>query len=248
MIFASPFPDITIPPLSLHQFVLQGAVDSPDTVILVDGSSGEKTSFGDLQDRVRGTALGLWEWGFRQADVFAIFCPNSPQFVTAFLSVSRLGGIVTTVNPLYTPDELAHQLEDARAKCLLTIPAFLEKATEAARKVGIKEVFVLGEATGATPFDSLYRPHGEAPKVTINPREDLVALPYSSGTTGLPKGVMLTHRNIVANVVQYTATSDISSRDQLLAVLPFFHIYGLVIILFTGLYRRTPMVTIETGK
>jgi acyl-CoA synthetase (AMP-forming)/AMP-acid ligase II len=92
-------------------------------------------------------------------------------------------------------------------------------------------ILVYGEAAEATPFASLWGPGGEPPQVTIEPAEDLVALPDSSGTTGLPKGVMLTHRNLVASICQTTGLFHTSARDRSIAVLPFFHTYGLVVIM-----------------
>jgi acyl-CoA synthetase (AMP-forming)/AMP-acid ligase II len=124
------------------------------------------------------------------------------------------------------------------------VPDFLEKAREAAREAGIEEIFVFGEAEGATPFTTLLERDGEVPDVEINPSEDLVVLPYSSGTTGLPKGVMLTHRNLVANLCQMEGLDYFTANDTLICVLPLFHIYGLVVILNMGLHKGSPIVTL----
>ncbi len=93
--------------------------------------------------------------GFRKGDVFAIYSPNLPEYAVAFHAVSLLGGIVTTINPAYTAAELSHQLEDAGARALVTVPPCLDKAAHAARDAGVREVFVFGEANGATPFAAL---------------------------------------------------------------------------------------------
>lgn len=141
-----------------------------------------------------------------------------------------LGGIVTTANPLYTADELAFQLNDTGAKYLLTVPMFVEKSLEAAKKSQVEEVFVFGEAEGATAFASLLQSDGQLPDVRIAPREDLAVLPYSSGTAGRPKGVMLTHYNLVAVTRQVENLARYSESDRTLGVLPFYHIYGMVVL------------------
>jgi acyl-CoA synthetase (AMP-forming)/AMP-acid ligase II len=201
MIFRSPYPDVPIPDTPLTPFVLRHADRLADKPALIDGPTGRALTYGQLARAIRRAAAGLAARGFRQGDVFAIYAPNCLEYAVAFHAVASLGGITTTANPLYTVDELTCQLDDAGAVYLLTVPALMEKASQAAERAGVRELFVVGEAPGATPFASLLDGAGETPAVAIDPREDLVVLPYSSGTTGLPKGVMLTHRNLVANAV-----------------------------------------------
>jgi acyl-CoA synthetase (AMP-forming)/AMP-acid ligase II len=151
--------------------------------------------------------------------------------------------VVTTVNSLYTADEIAFQLGDAGAKYLVTVGPFLDRALPGAERAGVKEVFVLGEGEGATPFTSLLSADEPPPDVDIDPATDLAVLPYSSGTTGFPKGVMLTHRNLVANICQTVATRPVGEADTTIAVLPFFHIYGMVVIMNMWLTRGATVVT-----
>jgi acyl-CoA synthetase (AMP-forming)/AMP-acid ligase II len=238
MTVKSTSPDVTIPDVSITEYVLRHAARLGDKPALIDGPTGRTLTYGQLAGAVRRAAAGLARRGFGKGDVLAIYSPNLPEYAIAFLAVASLGGVNTTANPLYTADELATQLKDSGARFLLTVPPVLDKAREAAGKSGIEEVFVFGTAEGATPFADLLQGGGEPPAVRIVPRDDLVVLPYSSGTTGLPKGVMLTHRNLVANLCQCEGQENFEAfgeRDVVIAVLPFFHIYGMVVIMMLTL-------------
>jgi acyl-CoA synthetase (AMP-forming)/AMP-acid ligase II len=247
MIFRSPYAEISIPEVSLTQLILESAGRYRNKAALVEGATGRTITYGELAERIERAAASLYARGFRKGDCLAIFSPNLPEYAIAFHAAAYLGGIITTVNPLYTDDEVAHQLKDAGAKFLVTIPQLLDKAREAvAQDTCVKEIFVFGEAEGATAFDSLYETEGTtAPAISINAREDLCALPFSSGTTGLPKGVMLTHYNLVSNMCQMEQMNLFDSEDNLICVLPLFHIYGLMVILNLGLYKGATIVTMS---
>ena len=244
MIFRGPYPDVTIPEVSLTDFILKSTPELKDKRALIDGPTGRSLTYGQLEDAVRRSAASLAKRGFKKGDVFGIFSTNCPEYAVAFHAVAMLGGINTTLNPLYTAEEAAHQLKNAGAKFLVASPLFLEKARAAAQLSNIKELFVFGEADDATPFAALLDSDGDVPQVEINPREDLVALPYSSGTTGLPKGVMLTHYNLIANLRQMDGLDYFHRDDTLLCVLPLFHIYGLVVVLNMGLHLGATIVTL----
>src|SRR5829696_5297073 len=239
----SPHPDVTVPDLPLHEFVLADAMQRADQAALIDGPSGRTLTYGQLAGGVRRVAAGLAARGFAKGDVFAIYCPNVPEYALAFYGVSAAGGINTTISPLYTVEELVRQLTDAKARFLLTVPPFLAKALEAAGRSGVEEVFVLGEGEGATPFADLLTAGDTPPAVEIDPASDLVVVPYSSGTTGVNKGVMLTHRNLVANVCQGAPALLAGEGERLIAVLPFFHIYGLVVLMCAAVSRGSTLVT-----
>ena len=146
------------------------------------------------------------------------------------------------MNPLYTEQEIEHQLHDAEARFLLTIPMFLEKASAAAARCGIERIFVFGEAECAEPFSNLMAEEGSAPDVAIDPDEDVAAMLYSSGTTGLPKGVMLTHRNLVAALAQADKLFGDGPATSLL-FLPMFHIFGFHAVANYDLLKRGKIVT-----
>lgn len=244
MSYKSPFPDIEIPNVTLHDYLMQGVEAHAQKPALIDSPSGRSITYRELAGGIQKMAGGLAARGFGAGDVFAIYSPNLPEYAIAFMGVSRAGGINTTVNPMYTADELAHQLNDAEARFLLTVPPFLDKALEAAEKSDVDEVFVLGgEGTRATPFSALLRHDHAPPAIDQDPSEDLVALPYSSGTTGLPKGVMLTHRNVVANIEQTLSVEGIEAEETIIGLLPFYHIYGMVVIMGMALSQGATIVT-----
>ncbi|HYY57542.1 MAG TPA: 4-coumarate--CoA ligase family protein [Pyrinomonadaceae bacterium] len=235
---------MTIPDVALTEFVLRGAGRWGEKAALIDGPTGRRITYAELAGSVRSVAAGLSARGLQKGEVCAIYSPNCPEYAIAFHAVATVGGVNTTINPIYTVEEVTHQLRDAGAKYLLTVPQLMDRAEEAASEAGVREIFVFGEAEGATPFAALLETDAAPPTVEIDPRHDLVALPYSSGTTGLPKGVMLTHRNLVANLLQVGAFRIVSHEDTLVCVLPMFHIYGMVVIMNLGLYAGATIITV----
>lgn len=244
MIIKSPFPDVTIPEMSLVDYVFADIEQWPDKPAMIDGPTGRTYTYRQLLGAIRGCAAGLHARGIRKGDVIGIVSPNIPEFAIAFLGASVIGAIATTVNPLSTAEEIATQFTDSKARIIVTVPVFVDKCLEAAKACGAEEVYVFGEAPGATPFASLVRPDLPVPAIAIDVANDLACLPYSSGTSGIPKGVMLTHRNLVANLAQSFASAiKIHESDRMLGVLPFFHIYGMVVIMNAVLVKGATIVT-----
>ncbi len=240
MTYRSPYPDITVPNVSLTDQVF-GHPAAADAIAMADGLTGRTITYGALRDRIRRTAAGFAARGIRKGDVISIWAPNVPDWPVAFFAAIRIGATVHTSNPVSTPEELAYQLADAGSRLLVTVNALSEKAREAVAESKRDIEIVTFDDSPFTTLASIMRDE-EPPAVTIDPENDLAALPYSSGTTGLPKGVMLTHRNIVAQLLQIEAIETVQ-MPALIGVLPFFHIYGMVIILFHGLMRGATIVT-----
>jgi acyl-CoA synthetase (AMP-forming)/AMP-acid ligase II len=235
--------DVEVGGISLPEFVLEHAGRLADKPALVDAASGRSISYGRLAGGVERVAAGLAARGFGEGDVLALYSPNLPEYVLAAYGAMAAGGVVTGANPLLTAEELAGQLADAGASILVTVPPFLDRARAAAEKAGVDEVLVFGEAEGATPFSVLVA-HDHPPAVAaIDPEDTLASLPYSSGTTGLPKGVELTHGMLVTNARQSQATMGVSEDDVVLAVAPLFHALGFNTVLACGLRAGATVVT-----
>jgi acyl-CoA synthetase (AMP-forming)/AMP-acid ligase II len=243
VIYRSPHPAVDIPATPLADFVLAGATARGARPALVDSITERTITYGELPNVVDRAAAGLARLGLRKGDACAIFSPNTIEYPIAVLALARLGAVATTASPLNTKDDLARQLRDSRARVLIASTTLARTWTGALEGSAVEQVVTFDGAPGeGIRFDELMAAPGAPPQVAIDP-EDLVALPYSSGTTGLPKGVMLSHRNLVANILQ-TDGSDhyLHDRDTTVAFLPFFHIYGLTVICLLGLWSGATIV------
>lgn len=251
MIIRSDYPDIAVPEVSMPEFLWNDLTpaDSARTAV-IDTADGREYTYGQLTTLAGRVAAALAERGIGRDDTVAIAAPNCAEYPAVFHGVLQAGAVASTVNPLYTPKELAYQLRESRARILVTAPGGLDCARAAVREhgVGVAEIIVLGQADPTagpvreTEFDRFAATTADAPRVTISPG-DLAVLPYSSGTTGLPKGVMLTHRNLVANVLQMRPLNRLCAGSRALAVLPLFHIYGMNGIMNMSLFKRATVVT-----
>ncbi len=217
MIYRSPEPDIEIPDLAMPEYVLGEAAARGDHPAFIDAASGDTTTFAEFAAKVDAVAATLQTHGIGRGDVVALVGPNSAEWAVVYHGILAAGGVVTPMNPLLTQEEMGRQEENSGSKMLIDDP------------VG----FVAGVQAGATPEP-----------VEIDP-EDLAVLPYSSGTTGLMKGVMLTHRNLVANIEQAHNSMPLTQEDTLVGLLPFFHIYGQTVVLNMGLAKGSTIITMQ---
>lgn len=248
MIFKSPYPSVTIPSVPVTDHVLADVPKRAEKAALIDAATGARMTFGELATNIRRVAGGLAARGFGKGDVVAIYSPNTITYPVAFHGAAYAGGVVTTVNPTYTAEELASQLKDSKARFLVTLGPFLEKATQAAEAAGgIDEIFTFDGAPGSTPFAELMAAEELDPKQRpkIDPTKDLVALPYSSGTTGISKGVMLTHGNLTWNVFNALSCIDFRGDDVLLGVAPMYRLGGFTAALLPVLYKGGAVVMMD---
>ncbi|MCS5719928.1 AMP-binding protein [Herbiconiux sp. CPCC 205763] len=242
----STYPDVEIPAQSVYELLFGDLDDADlDRIALVDGSTGDETTYRQLIAQVDALAGALAARGLGVGDTVGILCPNLPEFATVFHGVLRAGGTATTINSLYTVGEIASQLKSADAHWLFTVSPLLPQAAEAALAVGIADdhLVVIDGAEGHPSLRDLLFDRAAPPDVHFDPATHLAVLPFSSGTTGHPKGVMLTHQNLVANVLQSEQVIPLGRDDRVLAVLPFFHIYGLSVLLDFALLKRASLVT-----
>lgn len=256
MIITSPRPPVRIPDVDLTSFVLRHAETHAAKTALVCGVTGASYSYAELARAVRQAAAGFRHAGVAKGDVVGIVSANVPDFAVAFFGLTMLGAIPSTVNPIATAEEIGAQFADSEAIAIVTIPALYDKCKAAARMAStVRTIYAFGvpgadgaadvPADAAVPFSTLLE-HGELQaSADIDVANDVAVLPYSSGTSGIPKGVMLTHRNVVANLAQTQSDPPmLVSDDRVIAVLPFFHIYGMTVILAGALAQGATIVTL----
>jgi acyl-CoA synthetase (AMP-forming)/AMP-acid ligase II len=245
-VFHSPYPDVEIPALSIYDYLFGDLTgDDLDRVAIVDGATGASTTYRTLIQQINRVAGALAARGVGPGTVVGLLCPNIPAFAGVFHGILRSGASVTTINSLYTPDDVANQLTDSGATWLITISPLLASAEPAAATVGLDaaHLIVIDGAPGHLSLADLIAEGADAPEVSFDPATHIAVLPYSSGTTGRPKGVMLSHRNLVANVEQARGLLTVVAEDRLLALLPFFHIYGMTVLLNLAFKQRAALVT-----
>jgi len=231
--------------LLVHDVVLQSCRLNSGKTALIDASCGRRISFGEYGGLVESLARGLVSAGLAPGEVVAIFLHNSWEFAITYHAATLAGGIPTLLNPSYREREIRYQLENSGATFLITDAPLLENVNLAGLPA-LRRVFTTRNArAGAESFASLLRPtSAKFPEAIQKADESIAALPYSSGTTGLPKGVMLSHYNLVANVYQVLGVNAVplTTDDVMLCFLPLYHIYGLTVALTVSLTLGSTLV------
>lgn len=258
---------IDYPKVPLHALLERSVQDFPDKPAMI--FLGKKMTYRELGSLVNRFATALYNLGIRKGDVVGLHLPNMPQFVVAYYGALKIGAVVTGISPLFVERELEFQLSDSEAKAIVLLDALFPRFKKIWEKTKVKFAIVarLGEympglkaflgkllkkipTAEVPPQPNVYffkelveKTPEQPPSVTINPEEDLAVLQYTGGTTGLPKGAMLTHMNLVSNAVGCSAWLQAKrGEDTGLSVLPFFHIYGMTVAMNFTIYAGATMV------
>ena len=260
---------IDYPEVPLDRLLKETAEKHPNAVAII--FEGYKMRYRELDEAVDRLATALQDLGVRKGDRVAIFLPNCPQFVIAYYAILRAGGVVTAVNPLYTERELEYQLNNAEAMGIVTLDLLYGRVRNVRPRTGLRFVIVtslkdylpkvkavLGTLLKKIPMAKVEREEGvyflkellaryppRPEPVEIDPREDLACLQYTGGTTGVPKGAMITHYNLVSNAVSasYWLNAE-EAKEVHVGVLPLFHIYGMTTVMNAPIYKAGAMILI----
>ncbi|MBW1774627.1 MAG: AMP-binding protein [Deltaproteobacteria bacterium] len=265
-------PDVSVPELFDQ---MAGRYGSKTALIFY----GKKISYTKLKELIDRFATALADLGVSKGDTVALFLLNCPQYVISYFAVLKVGAKVTPISPVYTSNEVKHQLKDSDAETIVCqdilydnvektgialknviltsiaeyLPALKKLLGKSALGKVYKEMHVptpkFMEEAGLLQFQDLIKKHSpQPPQITIDPKKDIAALPYTGGTTGLPKAAILTHYNMVALQAQTVSFWPIfeEGREVVIAFLPFFHIYGQVVLMLNGLVQGSTLVLFTT--
>ena len=254
-VVSCPFEAATYPELNLYSHVFRDFSKYGPRVAVVDGVTGREYTYNEVDENTSKFSSALNRMGFSKGNVLSICSPNVPDYCSVFFGALASGGTVSTVNPTYTAHELAYQFENSATDVIATVPAILPTVQEAAEKARVERIIVIGNEGEGGPrgsnlisYSHLLEDSGSLfNRVSVDAKRDIAVLPYSSGTSGLPKGVVLTHYNVGANILQLEHPElqyYFEEGTTLLGVLPFFHIYGMVVVLFSSLYAGSKVVSL----
>jgi long-chain acyl-CoA synthetase len=251
-------PHMNYPRRPLGEILRLTAADVPDrpaTAFL-----GAQLTWAQVKERSDRLATALARFGISKGDRVGIMLPNCPQYLIAAFAILRIGGIVVNVNPLYTPREIAVVAVDSGMRLLLTLDVLAPQALAVRDQTAIEAIVITSAAEYSAAAAQCPAVEGtkrlsdvlagaeepDLPRASIDP-EDVAVLQYTGGTTGVPKGAMLTHYNVFANVIQTTVLHHPDQRrgdERILLVIPFFHIYGFTVGLIAGTWQGAQQILI----
>ncbi|XP_022730293.1 4-coumarate--CoA ligase-like 7 [Durio zibethinus] len=255
-IYRSLRPPIVLPKepnLSMVQFLFRNVSSYPDKPALIDADSDETLSFSQFKSTVIKLSHAFLNLGIHKNDRVLIFAPNSIHFPLCLFAVTAIGAIATTANPVYTVNELSKQIQDSNPKLVVTVPELIDKVKDFKLPV-----ILLGSKRNQQPYDLKNGPKilsfhdlldlagnvTEFPTVSVK-QTDTATLLYSSGTTGVSKGVVLTHRNFIAAALMVIVDQELAGdmHRVFLCVLPMFHVFGLAVIVYGQLQKGNALVS-----
>ncbi|MCL4332634.1 MAG: long-chain fatty acid--CoA ligase [Candidatus Thermoplasmatota archaeon] len=264
---------ISIPSVSVYS-ILESSASKHSSKVAIN-FMGKKISFGELKVQVEGAATFLNQLGVKKGDRVSLMLPNIPQFVIMFFAILRLGAIVVQTNPIYTKHELEYQLSDAGAEVVIVLDDFADKVhglyPNIVKKIVVVKVEdylpgllaslyslqrsmkktkpVVPKGSHVSFFNGKTRP-GELPSIEFNPDEQVALLQYTGGTTGVPKGAILTHKNLVSNIYQVNEWLPEKFRSNLsyLAAIPFFHVYGMMTAMLGPIFQGSTMYLVPDPR
>ena len=250
--------EVSIPRVSLPSYVEEGMKNNPGRVAMVH--SGREVRYSELQTMIDRVSAALYGLGVRKGETVALFLSNCPAFACAYYGALKIGAMVTAISPLFMTPEVEFQLRDSRARTLFIQDEFWPRVEPALSRLEVRQAVVVNpkgdppkipKLAGVMSFEDLLRgSHGTPPPVPIDPLEDVAALQYTGGTTGLPKAAMLTHGNVVANIIQNRGYWDLMARldgvprPTVISVLPWYHIYGQTVDLSSILSRGGTLIVL----
>ena len=253
---------IEVPSKSVAQAFDEATERAPERTAVV--FYGRSISYRELREATDRLACALADLGVKKGDRVALYLLNSPQFIIAYFAALKCGATVTPISPVYTSHEVRYQLEDSGARAIVCQDILYEKVAKSGAQLDLVIASNVNEYLPALKRlfskkaeiprqahwlqDLLKKYPAKAPAVALDPAKDLASLPYTGGTTGNPKGVMLTHHNLVAAQTMGSAAFSAlePGKQVILAFLPFFHIYGQVVIMLNGLCQGNLLVLFTT--
>eukprot|EP00914_Ancora_sagittata_P033994 GHVO01068719.1.p1 GENE.GHVO01068719.1~~GHVO01068719.1.p1 ORF type:complete len:596 (+),score=43.90 GHVO01068719.1:76-1788(+) len=250
----SRYPDVQPPILPVSEFVFQNSQNYPDRPAVINGETGKTYTYAGLKEAVSKVASGLSRNGFLRGDVMMMYLFNCPEFLIMFHAVLSLKGIVSLANPLYKLEEMEPILKMSKAKYMFTELECMHDAMAACMMSGgqVKSMYLLekDDSYNALPsFQDLLADNGDAfpPVVAFDPLSDVALIPFTSGTTGAPKAIQVSHHNLVSNVCQLDRADFFPERDRAvqLGVLPFYHMFAVFVNLVLGVAWGQTTVTMR---